>query len=103
MHLKVDQIDYVLLDDGSEREVATIRITVPGATIMIMGEVEDVDGGLVVGGACAYLDLVAGCGRPDAGQHAHDGEKDSGGYGLCRNRHSRSASHDRGASGPYPA
>lgn len=48
MHLKADEIDYVLLDDGSEDEVATIEITVPGATIMIMGEVEDIGGGLLV-------------------------------------------------------
>ncbi|MGY6645911.1 MAG: hypothetical protein ACXIVD_11880 [Salinarimonas sp.] len=46
--MKVDEIDYVLLDDGSEGEVATIVIIVPGAKIMIMGEVEDVGGGLVV-------------------------------------------------------
>ena len=59
--MKVDQIDYVLLDDGSEREVATIRITVPGATIMIMGEVEDVDGGLLV--ECAHISISP----PDAG------------------------------------
>jgi hypothetical protein len=37
-----------LLDDGSEGEVATVVIDVPGATIMVMGELEDVDGGLLV-------------------------------------------------------
>jgi hypothetical protein len=46
--LHKEDIDYRLLDDGSEGEVATIVIEVPGATIMVMGELEDVDGGLVV-------------------------------------------------------
>lgn len=42
------EIDYFLLDDGSDGDVATIQVEAPGATIMIMGEVEDADGGLVV-------------------------------------------------------
>jgi hypothetical protein len=46
--LQKDDIDYRLLDDQSEDQVATIEIDVPGATIIIMGEPEDVDGGLVV-------------------------------------------------------
>ena len=46
--MKADEIDYVLLDDRSEGDVATIEIILPGAKIMIMGEVEDVGGGLVV-------------------------------------------------------
>lgn len=46
--LRKEEIDYRLLDDGSEGEVATVVIDVPGATIMIMGELENVDGGLVV-------------------------------------------------------
>lgn len=48
MHLKVGEFDYVLLDDGSKGAVATIVIIVPGAKIMIIGEVEDVGGGLLV-------------------------------------------------------
>jgi hypothetical protein len=41
-------VDYRLLDDGSEGPVATLVIDLPGATIIVMGELEDRDGGLVV-------------------------------------------------------
>lgn len=43
-----EEIFYRLLDDGSEGEVATVVIDVPGATIMLMGELKYVDNGLVV-------------------------------------------------------
>jgi hypothetical protein len=48
MRLRKEEIDYYLLDDGSEGVVVTVVIDVPGATVMIMGELEYPDGGIVV-------------------------------------------------------
>jgi stage V sporulation protein SpoVS len=45
--LRKDEIEYVLLDDGSEGQIATVEILLPDAKITIMGELADVDGGLV--------------------------------------------------------
>lgn len=59
--MRAEEIDYALLVDGSEGDVATIEITLPGAKIMIMGEVEDVGDGLVV--ERAHIEIEP----PDAG------------------------------------
>lgn len=46
--MRKDEIAYYLLDDGTDDQVATIEIVVPGAIITIMGETEDEGSGLVV-------------------------------------------------------
>ena len=43
-----EEVSYHLLDDGSAGEVVTVVIDVPGATIMVMGELQDLGNGLVV-------------------------------------------------------
>jgi hypothetical protein len=48
MKLHAEEIDYRLMDDLSEHDVATIEISVPGATITVMGETKDQNGGLIV-------------------------------------------------------
>lgn len=44
----MDVVEYRLLDDGSEDSVVTIEIDLPHAKITLMGEVEDIAGGLFV-------------------------------------------------------
>jgi hypothetical protein len=48
IYLRADEIDYRLVDDLSEHDVATLEISIPGATITVMGETKDQNGGLVV-------------------------------------------------------
>ena len=59
-----EEIFYRLLDDGSEGEVATVVIDIPGATVMVMGDCDM--WAMPRRGACTRLDLTASCACSDA-------------------------------------